>query len=447
MLIGDDPLAVQLLEELAWQQWCRYEVAYQAHRVLQDQADRLRAKWTFWVDPPSWTDGASSHSVTWTSARERARKQQRRTFEVFLATARHRRRRGLAQLGRKVASNSPEHWRTSAQSLHLLSRAVRGSCREPGVAEREPAPCFQSEPAHGRLGGPQGARAGRRMGSIAPPVVAGTRGRTPVAPDPGNRRSCGLGDAGPRLDAVRRSARWSSSKTALSTARRPHDWPKANPEDFVMVRDDATVGLEHLIATGAPFRFGGSLTRRLSGFDASCKAGGLLARLARQQQHGLQPQMLRRSPHRNTNVCRAPKITSRDWPALPDFFQEDNVRQHRELLRWFVSHGYRWITARCREQTGARGGHQNTTRGSRLRRIRPLERACGASGLDSCRTRASATTACAATPTCEAGRSSTCPFNQGLIDADHGAALGHRADRRTLVQLERQGRVKARQLE
>ena len=44
-------------------------------------------------------------------------------------------------------------------------------------------------------------------------------------------------------------------------------------------------------------------------------------------------------PHQ---AIRASRLTNVSWPALPNFFQEDNVRQYWEILSWYTRSGHTW---------------------------------------------------------------------------------------------------------
>ena len=445
VLIGDDPLAVQLLEELAWQQWCRYEVAYQAHRVLQDQADRLRAKWTFWVDPAvvdGWREfplrhvdiRAGTSPETAAAHLEVLRPPQDTDDVVGLLSSEE----GGVQL-----TGAPADVRAV---LHLLAE------RSAGLAANLE---LQSENLR-RASSP----------NLRTVVLAGPKAQERVDEWDRSRHPWSLGPevepplhliqvtAGPAdWETLARDSMQSADCAVVFVEDRPEyrsaaaRLAQANPEDFVMVRDDATVGLEHPIATGAPFRFGGSLTRRLSGFDASCVPVDSLARLARQQHTVYNRRWPALPAPEHQRLGRAPKITSRDWPALPDFFQEDNVRQHRELLRWFVSHGYRWITA----SAASRPAHEVVTRTqledlvyaeydrwSALRSQRgwiPVQDPRQRDDSQRCH------------PDLRGRQVIDLPFNQGLMTQIMARLWATGLTVEPLVQLERQGRVKARQLE
>lgn len=356
VLIGDDPLALQLLEELAWQQWCRYEVAYQAHRSVQNRANEPHVGTVFWVDP-AVVDGWREFPLEGMDVRAGT--------SLETATAHLEVLRPPCDTDDIVGQLTSE-----AGDIHLTGQPADIRAVLTLLANRIPEQRARLEedlaPKRENL-----LRAADP--NLRTVVLAGPKAQERVEEWDRSCHPWSVGaDVEPRLnlfqvtagpadweELARRSMRLTDSAVVFVEDRPEYRSAAArlaqiNPEDFVMVRDDATVGLEHPIATGAPFRFGSSLTRQFSGLNASRVPVDSLARLARQQHTVYNCRWPALPAPVHQLQTRAAKITSRDWPSLPDFFQEDNVRQHRALLGWFVSNGYRWITA----SAGSKRAHE-----------------------------------------------------------------------------------------
>lgn len=350
VLIGDDAFALQLLEELTWQQWCRYEVAHEALRNHQEQLDELSRSVVLWVDPEvqqQWAAAGGSnhldiHSGVDTGATKlaalrppsRDSKQARQDTDEVLGEFVPR------AGGYRLTGKTDD-------VLGVLRLLAEGRSRL--LRQRELLEQTLARAAHPNL---------REV------VLAGAKSKQRVAEWHRSRHPWSLGegiDSQPGLFIVTAASDdWEDlSRTTLrdtdaaiifvedrpeyrSAAARLAD---EHPEDFVIMRNRTSVGLQHPIATGAPYRFGPSLTRRMSGLEESCVPMDSLARLARQQ-HTVYLSRWPALPSAEHLVDgRTAKITSRDWPSLPDFFQEDNVRQHRALMGWFVGQGFRWVAA------------------------------------------------------------------------------------------------------
>jgi hypothetical protein len=340
-IVGDDPLALQLVEEVAWQQWCRYEVAAAAYRPFM----RLRCAQDH--DPAvhmclgvpagvaqHWPQGGSLHVYVPSDRAnltsicvERAptdddtgalRGLIHRGERFFL----HGEDDHVAGTLERLAALVQNEYQASRSLLELAAQpalrevVLAGGNADDRVAEWERlrAPWQLWDEVDVPLRMLRIRSAGSDWEAAAVRVLQTEEAALVVAQDSTEHRA----------SAIRLAERF--------------------PADFVMVRDGSTLGLEHPIASGAPYRFGGSLLRQKSAFDASCVPVDSLARLARQQ-HAV---YLRRWPSLPSAAAlsqqRLKKVTGQDWPLLPSFFQEDNVRQHRALLQWFARRGYRWVS-------------------------------------------------------------------------------------------------------
>lgn len=267
VLIGDDPLAPHIFDELCWQVWCRYEVAHHAYTDFDA------------------TDSAPGN--------------------------------------------------VSESLLAILQRSARPNLREvvlagPKAAEREQEWLGLRHPWRAR-------REARFPLSLFETVASPDEDWESAA-----NKALTRGGAAVIFVSDQPDCRSAAARLA-----------QRHPESIVMMRDDSTVGLEQPITAGAPYRIGSTLTGSTPGTSAPSVPADSLARLARQQ-HTVYAKRWPTDPAGCGRDDHASKITARDWPSLPDFFQEDNVRQHRALMHWFAQHGFRWVEA----TDGSRAAHE-----------------------------------------------------------------------------------------
>lgn len=340
IIVGDDPMALQLLEEVAWQRWCRFEVAAAAFRPLLtiqcgDDHEALMcigvpesvaAAWDGRKTPLHVYPVAEPESLTGVGVQREPtdaddpelRALVRRGDLIYL----HGAKSDVVSVLERLAVCARSEYDRLTSVLEQASRpalrevVLAGDNAQERVAEWE------------RLRAPWRTWENLDVALLPLSVVAGAASWESASKDT-------LAAEAAALVVVEDRADYRATATRLA---------EQFPADFVMVRDGTTIGLEQPLASGAPYRFGGSLLRRKSAFDRSRVPVDSLARLARQQHSTY----LRRWPALPSATglaqLRAVKVTSRDWPSLPEFFQEDNVRQHRRILQWFAQGGYKWVT-------------------------------------------------------------------------------------------------------
>lgn len=296
VLVGDHPLALALLDEIAWRRWCEYDLA-SATLPGHDGGDR---RWREFVVDVTATGAEVAPEV---EPREDDSSSSYCVQRVTLV--------GVS------AYQQAEEW-----------RATRAPLPGPGPLEV-------------------------RTASERPEVLAEagweqqvTQLLTPLLGDP---YLIVIGDDG----GYRTGAERVTSLAASAT---------------VMLPDANTTGVAMPIAAKAPVRYGPALVKpvRRRGADADDLPGerqwlppeDSWTALARQQH-----EWYRRSiPVRDQDWLVSPDaepsqvdkvkkkgLTKRPWDidrdaglCLPEFFREENLRQHREMLSWFEENGYRW---------------------------------------------------------------------------------------------------------
>ena len=264
LLVGESTLALALLDELAWQQWARYEVALsECERVLGDEE-------------------ASSDQ------REQAQRQLAAASEPALCR--------VSLLGNNAKIRTKEWTET----------------RAPWSTPREASPAnlrlfdVEGESCPERI---DWARAENEWEVVADEALANPLEKAVVI----------FVDAGDAYEAA-----------AMRLARR---YPGEAQRPRVLLRVDETASWHTSVTEGGVQRFVPSLVEPSEKGDTA--PADSVIRFAAQQHtvyRGAWPKGEHdRSPRRQRN-----RVTNVDWPDLPCFFQEDNMRQHWQVLNWFA---------------------------------------------------------------------------------------------------------------
>jgi hypothetical protein len=120
------------------------------------------------------------------------------------------------------------------------------------------------------------------------------------------------------------------------TARRVAQW---RPGDFIFCFDPSITGVQAPPAPGLPYLFGPQYVIPGEGLQPPAPPTDLIHMMA-EQQHAVYRQSW---PTPNTTpVVGEKKATAFDWPALPQFFRSDNVRQVAKLIDWFQDQHCQW---------------------------------------------------------------------------------------------------------
>ena len=127
-----------------------------------------------------------------------------------------------------------------------------------------------------------------------------------------------------------------------AASRLARRFPSTRPDHVrVMLRCNTGISSEPVVPGGL-FRLVPGLVRT-DATGATRPPRDSMTRLARQQHtvfravHGW--------PNGSTSPDGprlGPRLTQVPWEDLPEFFQEDNVRQHWQVLSWFNQHGFIW---------------------------------------------------------------------------------------------------------
>lgn len=285
VIVGDGPMALTLLDELAWQLWCRYEIAQAAgrgHLAAQPKlveitlsgptAERRKAEWEQvrapWCYPPSarFLSGQGAPTAL-------------RMFEVLADTG------DAEELASRVLADDPdavvvfvdegeEHAAAAARLARLHGRpgwdAVRVMLRTPGTMAADPIT-------------PGG------LLRFAPELL---------------RRDDGLGPCAP-TDSVARLAEQQHAVYRAETGFAEREAAAHGRAAPATQRPAATT-------SGAATAYAPKVTGRRWAATAAT------------------PVALLGEP-------------------LPAFYREDNVRQHWRILSWAVEHGYVWEPVSARD--------------------------------------------------------------------------------------------------